>query len=141
MLAAAATDPRRSPTLVARAVFTELAMCLLAPQVRTVSRQRRLPLLEPGRVVIRIGASDPSEVAWDTNQIMVVAGDPLTEARGVSVVESIDRLYEVLVDRALSSIEPLIEAVRRRVRVGRKGLWGVVVDFFANSQSPIPLRL
>jgi len=125
-----AADPRRSPQLVARGVFSEIVMCLLAPQVLTLSRQRRLPILEGGAVMLRIGASEPAEVAWITDRVWALETDQLAGEPDVTAVDSVDRLYEVLVAWAVATLEPILESIKSRVRVGRVGMWGVVVDHF-----------
>lgn len=123
-------DPRRSPQLVARGVFAEIVMCLLAPQVLTLSRQRRLPILDEGAVMLRIGSSEPAEVAWITDRIWALEGDQLAGSPDVTAVDSVDRLYELLVAWAVATLEPILESIKSRVRVGRVGMWGLVVDYF-----------
>jgi len=130
MDSALAADPRRSPQLVARGVFAEIVMCLLAPQVLTLSRQRRLPILDEGAAMLRIGTSEPAEVAWVTDRIWALETDHLAGERDVIAVDSVEQLYESLVGWAVATLEPILESIKSRVRVGRIGMWGLVVDYF-----------
>jgi hypothetical protein len=130
MLEVEGTDPRRPRQLVARSVFTNLVMCLVGPQILTLSRQRRLPRLDQDNLLVGIGPIDPAEVVWDTDRVLTLEGDPLAGEPGVSVVGTVDEMYEILVGWTVATMEPVLEAIRSRVRVGRNGLWGAVVDFF-----------
>jgi hypothetical protein len=131
LVAEAGADPRRPGQLVARSVFGELAFCFLAPQVLTLSQQGRLPILDGGRIWLEPASKDPALVAWETDRVLVLEGDPLIGSPGVSTLPGSDDLYRELVDWSVKTLQPLLEAVRNRVRAGRNGLWGSVTDFFA----------
>jgi hypothetical protein len=143
LLAKAGDDPRRPRQLVARSVFGWMCFCFLTPQVLTLSQQGRIPDLDGGTIWWKLGSESPCMVAWDTARATVLEDDPLAGEDGVTTLPGIDDLYEALVGWAVDTLEPLLEAVRDRVRAGRNGLWGSVTDFFAEigpqSEEPDPL--
>lgn len=131
MLEEAASDPRRPQALVGRDTFSGLANQVVLPQVVTLFRQRRLPVLEAATVHLDTGEDYPLVVSWQTDRIVVIDDDPLAGESGVEVVPSADDLHRLLVIGTVELFEPLVDAVKGRVRVGRNALWGAVADCFA----------
>lgn len=130
LLSRAWEDPRRPAMLAAREAFAGYVWQVVLPQVITLSRQRRLPVLSPEDVRVDIDAGDPARVVWDTGEILVLADDPLVGEPGVRTVDSVDLLFRHLVDWTVAGIDPLVTAIKERVTIGRPLLWGAVVDCF-----------
>jgi hypothetical protein len=64
---------------------------------------------------------------------MVLADDPAGDADGAVVVDSAEKAYRRLVTWAWETLDPILEGIRSRVRVGRVGMWGAAVDCFAEA--------
>ncbi len=127
----AGSDHRRPAARVGRDTFAGIAYQALLPQVITLSRQRRIPILDPASLGIDLGSDYPLVAVWDTARVAVVDGDPLAGEDDVEVAATVEDLHVRLVDWAIDTLDPVIEAVKTHVRVGRKALWGAVVDCFS----------
>jgi hypothetical protein len=131
LLSDALADPRRPRQVAARSLFSVLAMRLVIPQVHTLRRLGRLPWLSADQVYLRGGSGWPAEIAWDTSTVLVLADDPAAGHESSIVVDAAGDAYRHLVTWAWETLDPVLEVVRSRVRVGRAGMWGAVVDCFA----------
>jgi hypothetical protein len=92
---------------------------LLTPFMSMIGRARCSPVVDLGEVRLRIGVAedDVAQVWWPADTALVSADD-------------VDAILATLVQSAIGVLAPLVEEVRPRAPVGRRGLWGRVVDAF-----------
>jgi hypothetical protein len=102
------------------------------PVVRLLTRARRRPVLDPETLGLRVVTDDGylavRGIWYRSPRLQVLADDPLSGRPGIETVSSVDDMLATLVKEAEAFLAPLIEAVRRRASVGRRGLWGMAVD-------------
>nr|BFE64653.1 (2Fe-2S)-binding protein [Dactylosporangium thailandense] len=102
------------------------------PAVLGFAASRRVPLMTPDHVLVRYSEPRPFlTLALRSPVTAVLATDPIvaTDAPGLLIVEDEDELLGVL-RRSLvdAHLEPLLEEFRKRVRIGRRTLWGSVAS-------------
>lgn len=103
-----------------------------------LARTGRLLRVEPddARIGLDLVGDDPGvrHLAIRTARVAVVPDDPwLTERHeggvdGVEVVDTVDDQFRLLARDAERFLAPLVDAVRSRVPIGRRGLWGMALD-------------
>jgi hypothetical protein len=98
------------------------------PAVVGYATARRVPLMTPGRIVVRYTGTQPFiKIALHEPVVAVLAGDPITAsgAPGILVVPDEAALLRMLklslVDGHLS---PMADRIREQVNLGRRTLWG-----------------
>jgi hypothetical protein len=109
------------------------------PAVLGYATARRVPLLDPSRVVIRYGDQQPFLCAGLTDpELAILPGDPLAalDLPGIHVVRDetalLGALRSTLVDAHLA---PLVERLHVRSRLGRRPLWGSLASGIAHGVS------
>jgi hypothetical protein len=111
-------DPGGAP-----AVMGAVAWALFHPQLVAVREARLLITVDvaAARVDLLGGDDDPTRVWWPVG----TAVEPVGEAE-----HDVEAAYRRLVEQAVVALEPLVDLVRTRVSLGRRGLWAHVVDTF-----------
>lgn len=111
-------DPGGAP-----AVIGAVAWALFHPQLVAVREARLLITIDVAEVRVDLLGSDddPTRVWWPTGTAVEPVGDDERD---------VEAAYRHLVEQAVAALEPLVELVRGRVSVGRRGLWAHVVDTF-----------
>jgi hypothetical protein len=134
--------------LIAYRFAGSLAELVIGPLLE----QRRVVLLSPGNLSLRLGAGARVEALSVTAPVVaVLAGDPDAGRPGTVVVEASPpqppagpgpagapgeegtaALRAVAVDGILAVFGPLAEAVRARAPFGLRGMWGTLADHLAD---------
>jgi hypothetical protein len=116
-------------------VHARAAWVLANVAVRLVASSNRVVRLQPTMTHLRLDLSSDYPglcgVHFVKPQLVVCVGDPLAGQPGVSVVERRD-LLAIMVGDLIDISTPLVEATRSRASIGRRGLWGSVVDIVAS---------
>jgi hypothetical protein len=111
-----ALDPS-APSEYRAGVVGTVAWMLLAPAMSMIARARCAPVLDLGEVRLQVTVADDdvAHVWWPAGTAVVPAAD-------------VEAILATLVEAAIGALAPLVGAVRLRAPVGRRGLWGRVVD-------------
>lgn len=122
----------------APAVIGAVAWGLFHPQLVAVCEARQLITVDVAgaRIDLFGGDDDPTRVWWPTDTMVEPIGDDDRD---------VEAAYRRLVRQAVAALDPLVELVRTRVSLGRRGLWAHVVGTFngvgPDSADPDPDRL
>lgn len=111
-------DPSGAP-----GVIGTVAWALFHPQLVAVREARKLITVDVTRARVDLfgGDDDPIRVWWPTDTMVEPVGDDEGD---------VEAAYRHLVRQAVAALEPLVELVRTRVSLGRRGLWAHVVGTF-----------
>jgi hypothetical protein len=109
------------PPEYAAGVVGAVAWMVYAPILASLCEHRRRPLIAAVDVLMRFPTVDD-----EVDQVWWPAATPLID------VADLDTTLRELVAEAIEFLTPLVDAVRARTPVGRRGLWGRVVDVFAS---------
>ncbi|WP_147201217.1 (2Fe-2S)-binding protein [Pseudonocardia asaccharolytica] len=95
--------------------------------------ERRLPVLEPGRILLRFpaGPAEPPDLAIADASLLALSDDPAAARPDVTVVAGVDDLQRALVAHSHRLFEPFVELVSRLGRRGRRALWQGLADRIA----------
>jgi hypothetical protein len=132
LLEAAARRWSAQPHAAAALAWKCYSYWLALPAVLGFAASRRVPLMTPDHVLVRYSDAQPFlTLALRAPVTAVLAGDPIvaTDTPGLLIVEDEEELLGVL-RRSLvdAHLDPLVEEFRKRVRLGRRTLWGSVAS-------------
>lgn len=124
------------PDLDPDLLWVELVSSLAAPVVYTASKlveaRSRYLVIDADALAVHVEFGEHRawfSGTWYPNPVLqVLPDDPLAGASRVEVVASSEIMVRNLVDDSRRFLEPIIEAVRPNVSVGRRGLWGLTLD-------------
>jgi hypothetical protein len=101
---------------------------------RLLVRSGRLVRVRPDRIRLglRLAGREPGVDALhlEDPELVVTPDDPLAGTSGVEIRDP-DDLLALMVADVVAFAAPFVDAVRSRVKIGRRGLWGNVVDALA----------
>lgn len=89
----------------------------------------RVLALDVDRLAVR-----PDDIGWladvalDASGVSVLEGDPLAGAPGVRTVGDRDALRAAFVDELLGVLHPVVDALERHQRPGRRNTWYFAID-------------
>jgi ferric iron reductase protein FhuF len=105
---------------------------LTLPAVLGFAAARRVPLMTPDRVLVQYSDHQPFlRLALQEPVTAVLATDPIaaTNTSGLVIVADEQELLRVLrTSVADLHLEPLLDQIRERVKLGRRTLWGSVAS-------------
>jgi hypothetical protein len=101
-----------------------------------LAKQRRAVVLDPATLALRLRLDSDEPGVWGVwfrqPRLRVLPDDPIVGAVGVAVVADEDELVRGVVTDVVALMEPLVDIVRPRVSIGRRGLWGTVLDLLVS---------
>ncbi|MET7394533.1 IucA/IucC family C-terminal-domain containing protein [Dactylosporangium sp. NPDC005572] len=132
LLAAAARRWQAQPHAAAALAWKCYSYWLALPAVLGFAGSRRVPLMTPDHVLVRVSDHQPFlTLALRSPVTAVLATDPIvaTDAPGLLIVEDEEELLGVL-RRSLvdAHLDPMLDDLRRHVHIGRRTLWGSVAS-------------
>lgn len=102
------------------------------PAVASYVLSRRVPDVSPENVALRFDAGGGlSEVALIRQRFAVLPSDPAADHPNAVVLDDEAALLGWMRGRLVGGIEPLLEAARGHVRLGRRAAWVRVSDYAA----------
>ncbi len=132
LLDAARERWQASPHAAAALAFKSYAYWLTLPAVVGYASARRVPLVAPDNVLVRLHGTAPFvELGLRRPEVAVLASDPVTALGwpGVRVLPDEPALLEYLRSTLLEAhLAPLMEQLHERVRVGQRTLLGSVAS-------------
>jgi hypothetical protein len=139
MLAAAARRWSAQPHAAAALAWKCYSYWVALPAVLGFAAARRVPLMTPDHVLVRYTDHKPFvTLALRSPVTAVLATDPIvaSDAPGLLIVADETELLGVL-RRSLvdAHLDPLVEELRKRARIGRRTLWGSVASGVAHGLS------
>lgn len=141
MLAAAQARWRATPHAAAALAWKSYTYWLALPAVLGYAAARRVPLLRPQHVLVRWSDHQPFLVVGLTSvEVAALPTDPLAViepgAGEISLVaderELLATLRSSIVDEHLA---PMLDQIQRRLRIGRRTLWGSLASGVAHGLS------
>jgi len=121
--------PHAAATLAWKAYTYWLAL----PAVLSWAASRRVPLVDPQHVLVRLDTGSPLlQIGFSRLQLAVSADDPLAGAPETAVVGDDNLLLKAMRVSLLDHhLEPLAERIHDRVKVGRHNLRGSIASGIA----------
>ena len=117
-----------SPEVAASYYLGWYAASVAGPAVVCFAVSRRVPSLQVSRMSLHLNDDGWFDVtALSETGTAVLPDDPLVGGDGLVVVaDDVHALRTHLAAEVVGHLEPLVEALRARVRLGRPALWGTV---------------
>lgn len=119
-----------APHAAAALAWKAYTYWLLLPAVVGYGAARRVPLPRPADVIVRFDDHQPFlTIGYRRSPVGVLPSDPIAGQAGAIVLPDDDALLAALRETLFDAhLDPLLEAIRARVNVGRRTLLGSVAS-------------